>query len=582
MNTKHSDRLDRTEPAFIVKYGNTGKKYLSLQRNGSILGRARGCDIELDSPEVSGVHCVVTRGPAGLYIRDCASRMGTKVNGAKVHDALLHNGDIVQIGSFSFEVYLPWKVTPSEGGGTVNFVYKQQVKRLQHSRERLVRLAMGLRRRLRAERPAAHDSSVETVRTQPSELKNRAQDQAQREQALAARQAELDRLTAALQAQLREHEQRLAVHADAERGLAARQAGLDQQAADLRDQVRAREQDAKQLEEDRRRFLAEQSSTPTPSLEESERVAQRRQELERRTQQLHQNQQRLDEWEQRLRQVESDQENDRQEMLLEHDRLAAYKAELEGEKAVTVRETSELEEQRSLLTGALEELQHLSREIQERRDAELETLRQTNDRLLELCRRHEAKQAPLPEPAPPQEDRAPQEAPNAKYLAEITALRRQLDDKETLFQKLNEQPKTGPEWNKKEIESIEVELAAHRRQLEAERQTFDEEVRQFKERNTEIEETARQTELELSRDRAQLAHERARMTHMREEIRQEVERFHRDPELCERLARLQRTRHELAGRPGSDPSLTPTPLPNKNRLAERLNSVLGRSGDASK
>src|SRR5207245_11296049 len=38
----------------------------------------------------------------GLYIRDLASRTGVIVNGRKVKEADLHDGDIVQIGSFRF------------------------------------------------------------------------------------------------------------------------------------------------------------------------------------------------------------------------------------------------------------------------------------------------------------------------------------------------------------------------------------------------------------------------------------------------------------------------------------------------
>ena len=97
MNLKQLERLHRPQPALVVKYGNAEKKYLPLDRTGITLGRARGCDIELDSQEVSAVHCIITREGAGLNLRDCNSRGGTRVNGSLIHEAPLHDGDVVHI-----------------------------------------------------------------------------------------------------------------------------------------------------------------------------------------------------------------------------------------------------------------------------------------------------------------------------------------------------------------------------------------------------------------------------------------------------------------------------------------------------
>jgi pSer/pThr/pTyr-binding forkhead associated (FHA) protein len=104
---KSSLGMDKTQPALIVQHGNTAQKHRPIDRAGVTLGQARGCDIELDAPEVSTVHCLITRGPDGLYIRDCNSRMGTRVNGERIKECYLHDSDILQVGPFSFQVYMP-------------------------------------------------------------------------------------------------------------------------------------------------------------------------------------------------------------------------------------------------------------------------------------------------------------------------------------------------------------------------------------------------------------------------------------------------------------------------------------------
>ena len=134
MSEPKSDRIDKSEPAFVVRHGNTSKKWFALTRKGMGLGRAHGCDIQLDSPEVSGLHCILSRAPGELIVRDCNSRVGTRVNGAKVREIALHNGDVVQIGTFSFEVYLPWGFQPTDVAKDPLELYRRRIGVLEKSR----------------------------------------------------------------------------------------------------------------------------------------------------------------------------------------------------------------------------------------------------------------------------------------------------------------------------------------------------------------------------------------------------------------------------------------------------------------
>jgi pSer/pThr/pTyr-binding forkhead associated (FHA) protein len=107
MRKEHEDKLEPDQPTLIVTYGNTTRKHRPLERDVTILGRAPGCDVGLESPEVAPVHCLIVRVFDGWRLRDCSGRLGTRLNGRSVHDELLHDEDVVQVGTFSFKLHLP-------------------------------------------------------------------------------------------------------------------------------------------------------------------------------------------------------------------------------------------------------------------------------------------------------------------------------------------------------------------------------------------------------------------------------------------------------------------------------------------
>jgi transcriptional regulator with GAF, ATPase, and Fis domain len=70
------------------------------------LGRNPGCQYSLSDPSVSGRHARIERKENGYFLRDLQSRNGTYLNGVKVLEAFLAEGDRIQIGKtqlkFSF------------------------------------------------------------------------------------------------------------------------------------------------------------------------------------------------------------------------------------------------------------------------------------------------------------------------------------------------------------------------------------------------------------------------------------------------------------------------------------------------
>jgi hypothetical protein len=69
-----------------------------LDRPVLTLGRARECDIVVDDPSVSRRHAELRRGPGGFTIVDLASTNGTQVNGQKIDQTTVDDGDRIMLG----------------------------------------------------------------------------------------------------------------------------------------------------------------------------------------------------------------------------------------------------------------------------------------------------------------------------------------------------------------------------------------------------------------------------------------------------------------------------------------------------
>lgn len=147
MVRKCDSGLDAALPALIVTYGATPRKHRPLDRDVLVIGQHRSCDLGLGSPEVSPVHCLVFRSREGWRVRDCGGRGGTRLNGRPVQESRLCDGDTLQIGPFSFQAHLPPEAIKPRGEPAIDLA---GLARLRRSRRHLARLALALRRRLRA------------------------------------------------------------------------------------------------------------------------------------------------------------------------------------------------------------------------------------------------------------------------------------------------------------------------------------------------------------------------------------------------------------------------------------------------
>jgi pSer/pThr/pTyr-binding forkhead associated (FHA) protein len=79
-----------------------GRQPLTLGRTVTLIGSTASCRLYLPSKAVSRCHAVIINTGAGLFVKDLASRTGTRVNGQPVDEADLREGDVLQVGTFTF------------------------------------------------------------------------------------------------------------------------------------------------------------------------------------------------------------------------------------------------------------------------------------------------------------------------------------------------------------------------------------------------------------------------------------------------------------------------------------------------
>jgi hypothetical protein len=77
-----------------------------LSGDAVVLGRSRECDLVIDDPNVSRRHAEVRRDGDGWVVSDLGSTNGVKVNGRRVEQAALAEGDEITLGlaKLSFEI----------------------------------------------------------------------------------------------------------------------------------------------------------------------------------------------------------------------------------------------------------------------------------------------------------------------------------------------------------------------------------------------------------------------------------------------------------------------------------------------
>src|SRR5688500_1593332 len=95
--------MESQPSALQMVTGPGAPKTYELYRDEVVVGRAIDADIPINSTDLSRRHIALRRNPQGQYtVVDLESRNGVYLNGVKVHSALLHDGDNLQLGTVVF------------------------------------------------------------------------------------------------------------------------------------------------------------------------------------------------------------------------------------------------------------------------------------------------------------------------------------------------------------------------------------------------------------------------------------------------------------------------------------------------
>lgn len=229
MRTEDRDGVTPTLPALVVTYGHTSKKCRPLDADVIVLGRSPSCDFNLVSPDVAPVHCILVRSTDGWRLRDCSGRPGTRVNGKIVQETRLDDGDVIQVGSFSFQTHLPGQAPAAPP------IPPSYVAHLEKSRRNLIRLALKLRKHL-----GDRGRAIEEVDAR-----------------LIAQRREVAQQVEVLKARQREFELRMTRLELSERDLATDRATLDRDYRDFQNEVGRHAAAVRLFEEQRQTLDAE-------------------------------------------------------------------------------------------------------------------------------------------------------------------------------------------------------------------------------------------------------------------------------------------------------------------------------------
>ena len=587
-------------PTLVPLFGGPDKKPRLLDKDVVAVGRARGCDITLDANEVSAIHCIFYRGVAGCRVRDCGSRTGTRLNGTAVKNSPLADGDVLQIGPFSFELKLP---ALFKAGAALD---PQQLERACRSRRNLARLALQMRHKLK---PAAcgenglGDNAAD-LKTKIRSYDERSSQLKQSEQDFANDRAELEKDQEAHRQHVQQVETDLArrlQHADQDikeqwsafqkrcaaeearlHGLANAAATSD--ASQLQDRVRGLDEREQRLKEREEACAQKERETPADS-EEMERLLRERNaaafqaeaDLKQRQAAAEQAEVALREQKAELTRMLGDlkqiQEELRKHPRVDHKALQHENQQLKQTLTVVQAEYDELHQlfQQHLLKSETpgdselrtenQQLRQILTEYEQRLSADQEAaprsgndhhLREENELLRRLLQEKDRFVEELrsaggtPASGTPPEAQAQTEA-QAQELQllrdQVAKLEKQVQEEQSKQAPADDAP--SPPLDDVDLDSLEAELRRERRQLEADRVKLNREIESLRTRNTELNEATREMEMELSRERAEMARERMRLDRMREDIKSEMERIQRDGGVRESLANVNRLRDEM-------------------------------------
>lgn len=598
---------DTDGPALEVTFGSTSNRRRPLLKPATLIGRSSCCDIRIESPEISPIHCLITRisneSAGGFVIRDCDSRCGVIVNGQPIRETQLFDGDVIQLGPFSFTVSLP-SPSHTDSSSQANSPNPLEAA-LQEERDRILNLQKHIAG-VEAERDHLA-AQLHDLRMQTEPVFAEVRDSAE----LEALRTQVSELREQLDAVLRERDRLEAERADASTSVTENRVRLEKEIAAI-----TAERNRFQAEVETLEFAVQQSHRDALAYLEQLDAATRDAERARRERDEHRA--RLDDLEQRLAKLEQDLETTRNE----RDRATSDLAQ-RSSPTDSAALRLELDEMRSMLStleaqrmNVMEERDHALAQLESFRndgaaeDARIEAL------TAELAAAHE--RAALAEDRLQQaEQRLSDEREHAEFR--LTAMRQELEKERVQLKQLVMQAAAQHTQTQAEIESLRGQLSGQKpgeivardaepselddlrqrvRDLEAQLlgrpegvpadlTQYEQELHQFRadlqqaqeeiarreseleEQKNDVFERLKRTELDLSRERAAIARDRAELDRLRRDFQAEMEHAEREAETRARLAPIDQLASEVRGQAQEDPAPAA-------KLSKRIGDLLRR------
>lgn len=108
--------MSRSTPSpFLLEIGRRGRK-IRLQIGTVVIGRhPRKCQVIFEQPAISRTHCLLVVRRESVSIRDLQSSNGTYVNGQRIGESELIDGDCVRIGKAVLKLIRTGIPDPNEG-----------------------------------------------------------------------------------------------------------------------------------------------------------------------------------------------------------------------------------------------------------------------------------------------------------------------------------------------------------------------------------------------------------------------------------------------------------------------------------
>jgi predicted component of type VI protein secretion system len=96
--------LDGVSANFIVKGPNGVEKAYPMRQLTMSIGRSDQCDIAVKDSSMSGRHCEVSKINGEIKVKDVGSANGIWLNGERVEECELFDGDVIRLGQTSIRV----------------------------------------------------------------------------------------------------------------------------------------------------------------------------------------------------------------------------------------------------------------------------------------------------------------------------------------------------------------------------------------------------------------------------------------------------------------------------------------------